>query len=96
MSKSIQREQRVARQLETRAISHTRFMRHPAFRRGFTEYRAGLPPDFDTVGQEVLQYEIGRQFSVVCPRNVSLLLSSGKLNSAASELFQSFARSVSW
>ena len=34
MRKSIQREQRVARQLETRAISHTRFMRHPAFRRG--------------------------------------------------------------
>ena len=95
MSKSIQREQRVARQLETRAISQ-RFMRHPAFRREFTEYRAGLPPDFDTIGEEVLQYEIGRQFSVVCPRNVSLLLSNGKLNSAASELFQSFSRSVSW
>ena len=49
-------------------------MRHPAFRRGFTEYRAGLPPDFDTIDEEALQYEIGRQFAVVCPRNVSLLL----------------------
>jgi hypothetical protein len=89
-------EKRVARQIETRAISHTRFMRHPAFRRGFTEYRAGLPPDFDTACEEVLQYEIGRQFAVICPCNVSLLLSNGKLNSAASELFRSFAGSVSW
>lgn len=71
-------------------------MRHPAFRRGFAEYRAGLPPDFDSVVEDVLQYEIGRQFAVVCPRNITLLLANGKLNSAASELFKSFSRSVPW
>ena len=77
-------------------ISHTRFMRHPAFRREFTEYRAGLPPAFDTIDEEALQYEIGRQFAVICPRDVSLLLSNGKLNSAANELYKSFSRSVPW
>ncbi|QHO73641.1 hypothetical protein ACH79_14285 [Bradyrhizobium sp. CCBAU 051011] len=70
-------------------------MRHPAFRRGFAEYRAGLPPDFDTTVEDVLQYEIGRQFAV-CPRKITLLLANGKLNSAASELFKSFSRSVPW
>ena len=96
MSKSFQVQKRVARQIETRAISHTRFMRHPAFRRGFAEYRTGLPPDFDMLDEEVLQYEIGRQFAVVCPRNITLLLANRKLNPAASELFKSFSGSVSW
>lgn len=93
--RSFQRKQ-VAEQIVTQAISHARFMRHPAFRRGFAEYRAGLPPDFDTIAEDALQYEIGRQFSVACPRNITLLLADRKLNPAAGELFKSFSRSVPW
>lgn len=85
----------VAKQVVTRGISHTGFMRHPAFRRGFTEYRAALPPDFDSE-ENAFQYEIGRQFAVVCPRHIPLLLANRTLNPAASDLFAAFSRSVPW
>jgi hypothetical protein len=94
MSKSTARKERVAPQTETRTISHTRFMRHPAFRRGFSETRAGLLPDFDGNDEDAFQYEVGRQFAVICPPNISLLLPNGKLNPAANDVFNSFSRCV--
>jgi hypothetical protein len=96
MSTSTLQKERVAPQTEARAISLTRFMKNPAFRRGFSETRAGLLPDFDASDEDAFQYEIGRQFAVICPRNIPLMLVNGKLNPAASDLFKSFSRNVPW
>jgi hypothetical protein len=96
MSMSTLQKTRVAHQTETRAISLTRFMKTSAFRRGFSESRAGLLPDFDASDEDAFQYEVGRQFAVICPRNIPLLLPNGKLNPAASDVFKSFSRSVPW
>lgn len=96
MSKSTRPKERVAPQTETRAIRLTRFMKNPAFRRGFSETRAGLLPDFDASDEDAFQYEIGRQFAVICPRNIPLLLPNGRLNPVASDAFKSFSRSVPW
>jgi len=70
-------------QIRTRSTTAAGIMRDKRFQRGFADARAGLPPCFDddVVGQQ-WGYERGRQFAVVAPRNLKLLV-NGKLNPKA-------------
>jgi hypothetical protein len=76
-------------QLPVIAISIERVMRSAAFRRGVDEVRAGKAPHFldnDEETDNTWQYERGRQFAVIAPRSMPILIER-KLNPKAVALF---------
>jgi hypothetical protein len=65
-------------------------MRHPDFRRGFSDYRRGRKPDFDDPDRKwKWLYEWGRQFAAVAPRDMVIVLAKKRtLNPKAIKLFE--------
>jgi hypothetical protein len=60
-------------------------IRSPSFQRGVAEVRAGRLPRFDT--ENDWDYERGRQWAVVAPRSMPLLIGS-KVNPKAVLIFK--------
>jgi hypothetical protein len=65
-------------------------MRTAAFRRGVADVRAGRKPRFDEQAEgDHWDYERGRQFAVLAPRNMQIvLLQTKQLNPEAVEFFK--------
>jgi len=74
---------------ETVGITTEEIMREPAFLRGVADLRSGRSPRFDTETEGGWLYEWGRQFAVVAPRNMQIVLpKKRKLNPRALELLR--------
>jgi hypothetical protein len=77
------------------AITIEGIMRSTAFRRGVADVRGNREPRFDTELDGGWFYEWGRQFGVLAPRNMRIvLLRKRQLNPKAIELFRSFKRDI--
>jgi hypothetical protein len=74
----------VAKQADTEVVSTAAIMRHPSFLRGVQEYRARKRPQFECNDWE---YEYGRQFAAIAPRNLKLFTASGALNRIAVAIY---------
>lgn len=57
-------------QAETKPATTWKIMRSADFARGVAEVREGLPPNFDA--NDSWNYERGRQFGLIVPRNLPL------------------------
>jgi hypothetical protein len=75
---------KVAKQADIEMVSTAAVMRHPSFIRGVEEYRARKRPDFECDDWE---YERGRQFAAIAPRNLSIFTPSGRLSRQAIAIF---------
>src|SRR5262245_21861339 len=77
---------------QTRTIETTprEVMRHPDFRAGFNDVRDGRPPRFDEF--KTWQYERGRHWAIVAPRNQPLFVgpTGRRLNPAALQDYELF------
>jgi hypothetical protein len=62
-----------------------RIMSSQDFRRGVAEFRTGKPPNFETASWE---YERGRQFGAVAPRNMVIVTRRRRLNQKALRFFK--------
>jgi hypothetical protein len=85
----------VPSQADSRQASLSDIVWHAAFRRGVTEVRNGRHPRFDDDDAfhdgVAWVYEWGRQFAVLAPPDLPLVLpDEGALNPKAVELFRSF------
>jgi hypothetical protein len=79
-------------QIKTIDVMIQEVMRSKAFRRGVADVRAGRKPRFDeqTEGDD-LHYERGRQFAVLTPRKMPIVLPQTKqLNPKAVNLFEKY------
>jgi hypothetical protein len=74
------------KQAETELVSVASIMRSPAFLRGVEEYRARKRPDFDQ--ENNWQYERGRQWAAIAPRDLAITTPSGRLNRKALAIFE--------
>lgn len=77
-------------QTDTHSVSLSAFMRCADFRRGVTEVRQGKAPDFDAPA-DGLAYEAGRQFGVIAPRTMQVII-AGRVNPRAMDLFECSTR----
>ena len=68
----IQRRRR-REQADTAPTTPREIMRHPDFRAGFNDVRAGHPPRFDEFAAH-WEYERGRHYAVVAPRDLPLFV----------------------
>jgi hypothetical protein len=75
------------KQVETRRVSIESIMRTAAFRHGVNDVRKGRTPRFDKWGNDDWEYEQGRQFAVLAPRSLEVVL-EGQLNPEAVEFFR--------
>ena len=71
-------------------------MRSEAFRRGVEDARAGRRPRFDGEPDDQWDYERGRQFGVLAPRNMPVLVPRTKkqLNPAAIKFFLAHSEDI--
>jgi hypothetical protein len=76
------------RQVPTIPITVPSILRHPAFKRGLDEIRAGVA--FDSL-TDCWYYERGRLFGAIAPLNM-LLHVGGKLNPQAIKLYTAAAK----
>jgi hypothetical protein len=76
------------KQIEVVPATVKEIMRSATFRRGVSDVRAGRKPRFDeeAEGPEPWWYEYGRQFGVLAPRDMPIVL-KGRLNPAAVRFF---------
>jgi hypothetical protein len=74
----------VAEQADTVMVSTASLMRQPSFLRGVEEYRARRRPDFEC---DDWQYERGRQWAAIAPRNLNIFTSSGRVSRLALAIF---------
>jgi hypothetical protein len=77
-------------QVPTTETSEESIMRKPSFMRGVKEYRAGKLPNFDTyiTIDCAWDYERGRQWAAIAPRDLKVFTTPGKLNPKALILFK--------
>lgn len=73
--------------MPTGPVSPRVVMRHPLFRVGLEEVRAGRRPRYDDGDADLWAYERGRQFGHIAPRSM-LLWINGRLNPKAIALFK--------
>jgi hypothetical protein len=90
--------EKIARQADTFEAPLNDIVRNPAFRRGFAEVRSGQHPSFDDdeayLDGLAWVYEWGRQFAILAPPDLPLLLPKQRQpNPEAVELFETFVRS---
>jgi hypothetical protein len=76
---------KVAEQAERIPISIASVLRSADFQRGVAEYRARKKPDFENTSD---QYELGRQFAAIAPRDLPITTSSGRLNTKAVTIYR--------
>jgi hypothetical protein len=84
-------------QAETAEAPIMEIVRNPLFRRGVAEVRAGEHPCFDDdeayLDGFAWVYEWGRQFAVLAPPDLPLVLPQGRqLNPEAVELFEAYVK----
>ncbi len=79
---------RAKHQIKTRTISLEKIMRTAAFRRGVADVRNGHKPRFDSETDGPWFYDWGRQFGVLAPHDLEIVLPIKKqLNPKAVEFF---------
>jgi hypothetical protein len=88
---------KIARQAETVEAPINDIVRNPAFHRGFAEVRSGLHPSFDDdeayLDGLAWVYEWGRQFAILAPPDLPLLLPKERqLNPEAVQLFEALVQ----
>jgi hypothetical protein len=71
-------------QVPTIEVTSAQIMRHPNFKRGLEDARAGRSPRFDEC--DSWDYERGRLFGYIAPISMALFI-GGKLNPKALALF---------
>jgi hypothetical protein len=85
-SYSPERAEMSPEQIRTGSCSTEQIMRHPHFRRGFDDIRAGRRFDYD-VDDDRWAYERGRLFGAIAPLSMPLFDDGKRLNPKAVKLF---------
>jgi hypothetical protein len=79
-------------QIPTKIASPEEIMRTKAFRHGVNDVRRGKPPRFDTFDDD-WEYERGRQFAVLAPHCLEIVLGE-RLNPKAVQFFKSHQKDI--
>ena len=77
----------MTQQVRTLTCSTLAIMRHPNFKLGFDDFRAGRPFNCDLV-DDYWAYERGRLLGAILPLAMALYAAAGRLNPKAVALFE--------